>query len=182
MTRGAQATIRCAVLLEAIGSSLLVRLTDDASRALPSRGQVAVRATLDGHEFRTVVEPDGLRGHWVRVEDELRRTAGLDVGDEVDLHLEVVRDWPEPDVPADLADALSAAAPPILDAWHDITPMARWEWVRWVNATANPATRRRRVEVGVSKLADGKRRPCCFDLSACTDPALSRSGKLRVTP
>jgi hypothetical protein len=50
--------------------------------------------------------------------------------------------------------------------------------VRWVNATANPATRQRRIEVGISKLDGGKRRPCCFDLSACTDPAVAKSGKL----
>ena len=56
--------------------------------------------------------------------------------------------------------------------------MARWEWVRWVNATKNPETRQRRVEVSISKLGSGKRRPCCFNLAACTDPHLSRSGKL----
>jgi hypothetical protein len=50
--------------------------------------------------------------------------------------------------------------------------------VRWVNATANPTTRQRRVEVSISKLDSGKRRPCCFDLSACTDPRVSKSGKL----
>jgi hypothetical protein len=182
MTRAADTSIRCVATLELIGSTPLVRLTDAASRALPSRGQVAALASLHGHGFRTVIEPDGLRGHWVRVEDELRRAAGLDVGDEVEVVVEVVKDWPEPNLPADLAAALSAAAPEIGEAWDDITPMARWEWVRWVNATANPATRRRRVEVGISKLAGGKRRPCCFDLSACTDPALARSGKLRITP
>jgi hypothetical protein len=57
--------------------------------------------------------------------------------------------------------------------------MARWEWVRWVRATANPATRQRRVEVSISKMDGGKRRPCCFDLAACTDPDLAKSGKLR---
>ena len=56
--------------------------------------------------------------------------------------------------------------------------MARWEWVRWVNATKNPGTRERLVAVSLSKMESGKRRPCCFDLSACTDPELSRSGKL----
>ena len=56
--------------------------------------------------------------------------------------------------------------------------MARWEWVRWVNATRNPVTRRRRVDVSISKMSNGKRRPCCFDLSTCTDPELSRNGKL----
>ena len=63
--------------------------------------------------------------------------------------------------------------------WDDITPMARWEWVRWVNATRNPDTRRRRVEVSISKMNSGKRRPCCFDLSSCTDPQLSQNGRLR---
>jgi len=36
------------------------------------------------------------------------------------------------------------------------------------------------VAVTVSKMRSGKRRPCCFDLASCTDPELSRSGKLVV--
>jgi hypothetical protein len=28
----------------------------------------------------------------------------------------------------------------------------------------------------------GKRRPCCFNLASCTDPDLSRSGKLVDPP
>jgi hypothetical protein len=56
--------------------------------------------------------------------------------------------------------------------------MARWEWVRWVNETKNPTTRERRVEVSISKLSSGKRRPCCFNLAGCTDPELSKNGKL----
>jgi hypothetical protein len=56
--------------------------------------------------------------------------------------------------------------------------MARWEWVRWVNATNNPDTRERRVAVSLSKMSNGKRRPCCFNLAACTDPDLSKNGKL----
>ena len=37
----------------------------------------------------------------------------------------------------------------------------------------------RRVEVSIDKLRGGKRRPCCFDLSSCTDPELARSGRLK---
>ena len=81
-------------------------------------------------------------------------------------------------MPRDLAAALAAAPGTIRDLWREITPMARWEWVRWVNATQNPDTRQRRVEVTISKMESGKRRPCCFNLAACTDPNLSRSGKL----
>lgn len=76
------------------------------------------------------------------------------------------------------SDVALADAPDISEAWMDITSMARWEWVRWINATKNSQTRRRRVEVSISKLRKGMRRPCCFDLAACTDPELSRNGKL----
>jgi len=165
--------------LSTIDDTTLVRLPKPASERLPSRGQVAVRTSLGAHDFETVVEPDGRGGHWIRVDDALQRAADVGPGDTAELTLEVSRDWPEPDVPDDLAAALAEAPAKIRAVWEDITPMARWEWVRWVQATSNPETRQRRVEVSISKLDNGKRRPCCFDLSSCTDPNLSKSGKLR---
>jgi hypothetical protein len=179
MSQQTGTAVRFAAPLAAIGSSTVLRLPVEASAQLPSRGQVAVRGSLNGCDFETVVEPDGRRGHWINVDAELRRAAGVAVGDLVDVVVATVPEWPEPDVPADLAAALASAPQGIRDMWADITPMARWEWVRWVNATANPATRKRRVEVTIAKMSSGKRRPCCFDLSACTDPAVARSGKLR---
>jgi hypothetical protein len=175
----ATATIRFAAKLIAIDAAALVRVPERASRQLPSRGQVAVHGTVSGVEFRTVLEPDGNGGHWMRVSDELRQAAALHAGDTATVEVLVNKDWPEPAVPHDLAAALAAAPEDIRGLWQEITPMARWEWVRWVNATKNPDTRQRRVDVSISKMENGKRRPCCFDLSSCTDPDLSRSGRLR---
>lgn len=162
--------VRFQASTEEVDGQTILRLPASASRALPSRGQVAVRGTLNGRAFSTVVEPDGDRGHWMRVP-----AAGR-------LHVELspAADWPEPELPGDLAAALAAAPQAIRQLWTEITPMARWEWVRWVNATRNPATRARRVEVTISKMQHGKRRPCCFDLASCTDPELSRGGKLKA--
>jgi len=176
--RSTTTQIRFVALVSEVADVLLLRLPADASGALPSRGQVAVAASLDGIAFETVVEPDGRRGHWVRLTPALLKKAKAAIGSDVEIVLDVVGDWPEPEVPADLAGALDQAPPEIQDIWQDITPMARWEWVRWVNATANPDTRQRRVEVSIDKMLHGKRRPCCFDLSSCTDPAVSKSGKL----
>ncbi|GGL44952.1 DUF1905 domain-containing protein [Phycicoccus endophyticus] len=171
-------TVRFAGDLEIVGATRLVRLPAQASAALPSRGQVAARASLRGVGFDTVVEPDGRRGHWLRVEDALAREAGLSAGEHVDVELQVATQWPEPQVPADLSEALGAAPEHIRELWRDITPMARWEWVRWVGATRSPETRAKRVRVGLDKMDHGTRRPCCFDLSACTDPDVARGGKL----
>ena len=171
-------TIRFDAALSTFDNWNILRLPEEASEKLPSRGQVAVQGTINGHAFQTVLEPDGSSGHWLKVDDKLRRTAGIGAGDTATLELIPTKDWPEPKVPHDLESALAAAPRKIQELWKDITPMARWEWVRWVNATRNPETRKRRVEVTVSKMNNGKRRPCCFDLSACTDPDLSRNGKL----
>lgn len=163
--------------VQQIGERLIVRLPERASGELPSRGQVAVEARVDGHAWSTVVEPDGRRGHWLAVDGELQKALSLTAGDEVDVELEKAEEWPEPELPEDF-DAALADAPDIADQWADITPMARWEWVRWVGSTRSPGTRERRIEVSVDKLRKGSRRPCCFDLSSCTDPELSKSGKL----
>ena len=170
--------IRFEATLQTIGKWTILRLPEKASEKLPSRGQVAVQGTINGHEFQTVLEPDGCSGHWMRVGEKLQQTAAISAGDTATLEIEPTRDWPEPSVPQDFETALSAAPQKIQELWNDITPMARWEWVRWVNATKNPDTRRRRVEVSMSKMSSGKRRPCCFNLAACTNPYVSRNGKL----
>jgi hypothetical protein len=172
------ATISFHAALSRIGTTTVLRLPNRASSRLPSRGQVAVHGTINAAAFQTVLEPDGNSGHWMRVDDALQQAAGLAAGGTATVAIEVTKDWPEPSVPPDLANALAAAPKAIQDLWNDVTPMARWEWVRWVNATKNPDTRGRRVEVSMSKMKNGKRRPCCFDLSACTDPDVSKSGRL----
>jgi hypothetical protein len=170
--------IRCDATVYTIGQRTVLRLPEGASRRLPSRGQVAVQGTINGRAFQTVLEPDGCSGHWVEIDRKLQRTAALGAGDTATLEIAPLKDWPEPNVPQDLETALATAPEKIQELWKDITPMARWEWVRWVNATQNPETRKRRVEVSISKMSSGKRRPCCFNLAACTDPNLSRNGRL----
>src|SRR3982074_2595594 len=170
--------IRFGAALPTIDKSTVLRLPEKASRKLPSRGQVAVQGTINGNEFQAVLEPDGYFGHWMRIDGTLQQTAALGAGDTATLQIESLKDWPEPNVPQDFKTALAAAPQKIQDLWKGITPMARWEWVRWVNATPNPDTRKRRVEVSISKMKNGKRRPCCFNLASCTDPNLSKNSRL----
>ncbi|OBJ70173.1 YdeI/OmpD-associated family protein [Mycobacterium sp. 1274756.6] len=65
------------------------------------------------------------------------------------------------DLPDDLRDAL-AAEPSVLAAWCDITPLARNEFICWVEDAKQPATRQRRIRRTGEELAEGKRRPCCW--------------------
>ena len=50
----------------------------------------------------------------------------------------------------------------IADAWKDITPLARNEWICWVESAKQTETRLRRIERTGTELRDGMRRPCCW--------------------
>jgi len=66
-------------------------------------------------------------------------------------------------VPSDLRKALTAA--PLAKAqWRDLTPIARRDFISWIDSAKQPETRRRRIEKACSMLAAGKRRPCCYSI------------------
>lgn len=160
-----------------LNGQTIARLPAETSKALPSRGQVAVKGSVNGTSFVAVLEPDGDWGHWLRITEDLQK-AGVGANKEASFEISPTKEWPEPQVPDDFAKGLKEAPQKVKDKWADITPMARWEWIRWVNATGNNETRAVRIEKSVSKLNGSHRRPCCFNLAACTDPTLSKSGRL----
>jgi uncharacterized protein YdeI (YjbR/CyaY-like superfamily) len=64
-------------------------------------------------------------------------------------------------LPRDLRDAL-VASDGALAAWTDITPLARNEFICWVEDAKLAETRARRIRIAQEKLEDGQRRPCCW--------------------
>ena len=66
-------------------------------------------------------------------------------------------------VPTDLRKAL-AATPRAKTQWSDLTPIARRDFISWIDSAKQPETRRRRIERACSMLAAGKRRPCCYSI------------------
>src|ERR1700719_799493 len=69
----------------------------------------------------------------------------------------------EPRVPTDLRKAIAAAARAKAQ-WSDLTPIARRDFISWIDSAKQPETRRRRIEKACSMLAAGKRRPCCYSI------------------
>ena len=154
------------------GSWTFLTLPKTASAKLPSRGMTTVEGTLNGIPFRATLEPDGQKGHWLRVNRQLREAAGADPGDVVTLEIGPAAKELEPRVPADLRKAL-AASPKARALWSDITLVARRDWIKWITSAKQAETRARRVKNACSMLAAGKRRVCCFDRSGFYSKALS---------
>ena len=64
-------------------------------------------------------------------------------------------------MPADLRRAL-AAEPSAKAKWKGLTPIARRDFIAWIDSAKQTRTREQRIERACDMLLSGKRRPCCF--------------------
>jgi len=139
-----------------------------------------VKGTLNGVPFKALLEPDGVYGHgkkpshWFAPSKKLLDDAHVKAGDTVRVTLEPTKEWIEPVVPEDVKKALSSSAKAEA-LWKDITPMARWDWIRWIRAVKTQETRQKHIEVALDKLNRGMRRPCCFNRNMCSEPHVSHN-------
>ena len=163
-----------------INSWTILKLPESASAKLPSRGMTMVAGTLNDVPFKAVLEPDGRYGpgkkpsHWFAPDKQLLDKAHASVGDTVQASIEPTKEWIEPEVPEDVKKALFTSQK-AKALWKDITPIARWDWIRWVRAVKTPKTRQKHIEVMLDKLNKGIKRPCCFNRNLCSEPSVSKN-------
>jgi hypothetical protein len=173
-------SIRFETKLFTINSWTILRLPEDASAQLPSRGMTMVSGTLNGVPFSTLLEPDGKYGpgkkpsHWFAPDKKLLKEANAKAGDTIQVELSPTKDWIKPEVPQDMIQAI-VKNKDIHRLWNDITPLAQWDWVRWVRAVKTEETRKKHIDVMIDKLSRGMRRPCCFNRNLCSEPAVSKN-------
>ncbi|MBN1696197.1 MAG: DUF1905 domain-containing protein [Spirochaetales bacterium] len=156
------------------GSWSFLSLPKNESKHFSSQGPTMVEGILNSFPFRTALEPDGKGGHRLKVSKALCDAADLVDHDTASVEMTRVGDEPKIRVPEDLEKALEAS-PPAREAWSDITPMARRDWVLWITTARQSETRSNRIEKACDMLASGKRRVCCF-------PGLNWMTKDHVTP
>ena len=95
------------------GDALLrafVVLPKEASEKLPRRGRTTVTGHINGVAFQATLEPDGQLSHWLALNDKLLDAAGADFGSVASFDIKAVEQEPEPELPADLQQALAGLA------------------------------------------------------------------------
>ena len=65
------------------------------------------------------------------------------------------------EIPRDLEKVLRSS-PMVLDAWNNLTPLARNEWICWTISVKKEQTRKDHIKRLSEDLLKGKRRPCCW--------------------
>jgi hypothetical protein len=172
--------IRFETKLFKINSWTILKLPESASVKLPTRSMTMVSGIINDILFKAVLEPDGIYApgkkpsHWFRPDKKLLEDVKAAAGDTVKVSLEATKEWIEPEVPEDLKKAL-ATSPKAEALWNDITPSARWDWIRWIRAVKTAETRQKHIEVALDKLNKGMRRPCCFNRNLCSEPYVSHN-------
>jgi Bacteriocin-protection, YdeI or OmpD-Associated/Domain of unknown function (DUF1905) len=121
------------------------------------RARAPVRGTVDGADFRTTVAVYGGR-YYVGFNKELRDRAGIAIGDEVEVALEVDREPRTVEVPPPLSAALEKDLE-AKAAFDGLSYTHRNEYARWIAEAKRDETRDRRARKAVAMLRDGVRHP-----------------------
>ena len=116
----------------------------DAEQLFGTKGSVRVRGTMNGVPFRRSIHPRDDGRHFMMLNKEMRKAAGMEVGEPVQVVMEQDTGPRTVDVPPDLAEALAADAV-FGEAYESLAHSRRFEFVRYLEQTQNPETRQRRI-------------------------------------
>lgn len=125
---------------------------------------MTVAVNVNGYGFKALLEPDGQKSHWLRIDESVMASAKTTIGGEAVFEIAALEEEPEPELPDDFAKGIEAS-PEAKATWNATTTIARIDWIHWVTSAKQAKTRSKRISDACEMLASGKRRVCCFDPS-----------------
>jgi hypothetical protein len=146
-----------AVIAGARGGGALVEIPFDVSEVYGTRGQVRVRATFDGYEYRGSIAPMGGGVHVLGLRKDVRVAIGKDIGDTVTVTLEEDTEPRTVGTPPELLREL-AEDDEARRRYEGLSHTHRREFAEWVAEARKPETRDRRAAEAVAMLRSGETR------------------------
>jgi hypothetical protein len=122
-----------------------------------TKGQVKVKGTLDGAEYRSSIQPLGDATHSLIVTKTLLNAIGKTPGDRVTVTMAADTEARTVVVPDDLGQAL-AANPQAQAMFEKFAYSQRKGYVQWIESAKRPETRVDRVRRAVADIAQGIKR------------------------
>lgn len=131
-------------------------LSIDVPAVFGSRGRVSVKGTINGFPFQTSIFPNGDGTFHMMVNKAMREGANAKPGNVVRIVLEKDDGRREVEIPPDFQQTLEAHAEAKV-RWTRMTDSARKEYADWILDAKQEATRQRRIEKALSRIAQGRR-------------------------
>jgi hypothetical protein len=146
-----------AEILAGRGGGAMVEIPFSVKDACGAGGQVKVKATFDGVEYRGSIAPMGGGVHILGIRKEIRKRIGKEIGDTVAVTLERDLEPREVEVPSELAQALAADAP-ARARFQSLSYTHRREFAEWVAGAKKQETRDRRAARAIEMILAGQTR------------------------
>jgi hypothetical protein len=134
------------------GTGTFVSVPAMVMAAFAPRRRFPVKATLNGHRYRTTVVDMG-DGPCFGVSKADRDAAGISRGDPVVVTIELDTEVRTVDVPDDFGRALGKRLRSVFDS---MSYSHRKEYVMWVDDAKKPETRKRRIAKVIEKLREAR--------------------------
>ena len=137
------------------GSSAFVTFPFDVPELFGAKGRVPVRATFDGADYQGSLVTYGGPKHMLLVLTEIQQRIGKAAGDAV--HVTVALDTSERvvELDADIEKQLRDAG--AFDGFRAMAYSHQREYVLWITAAKQPATRERRIQKMLGMVAAGEK-------------------------
>jgi hypothetical protein len=144
---------RFVATLYKLGINRCVDVPGEVSRALGSKGYVPVVVSAQGLVTRTTLVPAGNGQYRLFIDGKIRKKLSVDAGNLIGITLRRDKKPNELSVPADVAAALRKT-PGAQNAFKNITPGLRREFLRWVLNAKHSETRAKRIERAIPILIE----------------------------
>ena len=141
---------------EGVGTWTYFVIPFDLVELFGVKGTIQVRGTVNGVPFRGSALPYGDGSHFVAVNKAIRDQAGVTQGDTVSVALERDDESRVLTVPDDLRRALDAH-PAAGAAFATFSYSHKREYLAWIESAKTEATRQRRIQSAVEKIATRQR-------------------------
>jgi hypothetical protein len=123
----------------------------DVKETFGTAGQVKVRATFDGYEYRGSLAKMGHHCHFLIVTKAVRKAIGKQPGDTVRVVIEKDTEPRIVEIPPDFAEAMAAESS-VKDFFDQLAYTHRKEYVQWITSAKKPETRQRRIQKALEML------------------------------
>jgi hypothetical protein len=136
-----------------VGINPLVDVPREVSLALGKRGFVSVKGALNGYPYRATLVPKGKGAHVLHINGAIREVAGVDVGAEINLILEMDAAPRVPPMPKEFAWALKQN-PRAQAVFDKFPPSHKKEYLVYLNNLKRPETLQRNVDKVIVQLLE----------------------------
>lgn len=123
-----------------------------------AKGQLKVKATFDGAEYRGSLAKMGHPCHILLVRKDVRAKIGKNVGDTVRVTLEKDTEKREVEMPEALVSELEIL-PDLKEKFDSLSFTNRKEYAQWISSAKREETRHKRLYATLDKLSNGFKNP-----------------------